>query len=157
MRSESPRFTRSGATRRITPANPTARPAIRGSVIRSSGRNIGATTITVRGTVALRIDARAESIDCSPTVIRMNGSTTFTMLITRRWPYIRGLRGSSWRAMATTVARNSAPRVRRPAISVSGGRPPSRPILIHRYEEPQKKPRAMKTTQYQEALRCIAG
>ena len=113
--------------------------------------------MTVRGTVAFRMEARAESIDCSPTVIRMNGSTTFRTLITRRWPYIRGLRGSSWRARPTTTARNIAPSVRRPAISVSGGRPPSRPILIHRYEEPQKKPRAKKTTQYQEAVRCIAG
>ena len=97
----------------------------------SSGRNIGARMITVSGTVALRIDAREESIDCSPTAIRTNGSTMLTTLITSRWTYCIRRRGSSWRATATTVARNRSPSTSRLAISVSGGRLVS-PILIQR-------------------------
>ena len=128
---ESPRFTRPGATSMITPKNPTASPAIRAAVMRSSGRKNGAMTITPSGTVAFRIEASAESIDCSLTVINVNGSTMLTTLITSRCPYIRGLRGSSWRAIATTIARNPAPNSRRPAIRVSGVRLP-RPILIQR-------------------------
>ena len=115
----------------ITPAKPTARPATRAAVIRSSGRKNGAITITPRGTVALRIEASAESIDCSPTVIRVNGMTMLMTLMTSRCPYIRRVRGSSWRAIATTIARNAAPNRSRPATSVSGVRLP-RPILIHR-------------------------
>ena len=50
--------------------------------------------MTASGTVALRIDASAESIDCSPIAISVNGSTMLTTAITSRWPYMRGSRGS---------------------------------------------------------------
>jgi hypothetical protein len=116
----------------MTPTNPTARPATRLSVIRSSGRKRGARTITKSGTVALRIAASAESIDCSPHVIRKNGRTMLTTLITSRWPYWRGLRGSGSRASRTTVAITRNPKKSLLAIRVNGGRPLSTPILMNR-------------------------
>ena len=83
------------------------------------------------GTVALRMDARAESIDCSPIEISVNGITMLITLMTSRCPYIRRVRGSSWRASATTIARNADPNSSRPAISSNGVRLP-RPILIQK-------------------------
>ena len=114
-----------------TPANPTARPATRASVIRSSGRNIGAITMTASGTVALRIDASAESIDCSPMAISDERQHDVDDRHHQQVAVHAGLAGERLAAAATTAARNRPPTVSRAAISVSGGRD-SRPILIHR-------------------------
>ena len=52
--------------------------------------------------------------------------------MTNRWPYVRGSRGSGWRATATTVARRQNPIRSRNMISVNGSRPWSTPILMKR-------------------------
>ena len=88
-------------------------------------------TITNSGTVALRIDASAESIDCSPNAMRMNGTTMLTSAITIRCPYWRAERGSGSRVSSTTAHRKIEARTRRPPIIVSGGTV-SRAILIQK-------------------------
>ena len=77
---------RPGDTSSTTPMNPTASPTTPLRRIGSSGRNIGAMTITINGTVALRIAASALSTDCSAQVIRANGIVMLISAMTTRWP-----------------------------------------------------------------------
>ena len=76
----------SNPTRTTTPMKPTARPASRLYVIRSSCRNTAAMRITNSGTAALRIAARAESTVSSAHVIKENGIAMLTAPMTMRWP-----------------------------------------------------------------------
>ena len=75
-----------GETSSTTPMNPIASPTTPLIRIGSSGRNIGAMTITNSGTVAFRIAARALSTDCSAQVISAKGIVMLTSAMTRRWP-----------------------------------------------------------------------
>ena len=68
--------------------NPTASPASRLIVIRSSRRKIAAMTMTNSGTAALRIAASAESTVSSAQVISENGIAMLTAPMTMRWPYV---------------------------------------------------------------------
>ena len=81
-----------------------ARPTSRLMLIGSSRRKIAAIRITNSGTAPLSTDASVESTLCSAQVISENGMATLNAAITRRWPYMRGLRGSCSRAAATTTA-----------------------------------------------------
>ena len=87
--------------------------------IGSSGRNIGAITITSSGTVELRIAASALSTDCSAHVISANGMVMLTTLMTMRCMYARRSRGRGVRLARSTTHRNAAPMSSRSAISVN--------------------------------------
>jgi hypothetical protein len=97
----------------------------------SSWSASAAITITNSGTVALRIDASAESTNCTAHVMRRNGRTMLTTAITIRWPYFRASRGSGSRAIATTATSRASPIPSRSAMSVNGGIV-STPILMNR-------------------------
>src|SRR6185503_19438246 len=136
---------RPGDTIKTTPRNPIIRPRMPLTRIGSSGRNIGARTITNSGTVALRMAASALSTDCSAQVIRANGIVMLMMLITIRWPYTRRSRGSGVRVMRSTIHRNAAPMSSRSAISVNVPNE-STASLMKRYDDPHMKPSARKMT-----------
>ena len=86
--------------------------------------------MTISGTVAFRIEASARSVDCSPQVIRKNGTTMLMIDITSRWPYCRGLRGSGSRRQPDDRGEDEEPENGHNATRVSGGRPSSTPILM---------------------------
>ena len=109
-----------------------ARPTSRLMLIGSSRRKTAAITITNRGTAPFRTDASVESTLCSAQVISENGMATLNAAITRRWPYVRRLRGSCSRAAATTTASSTNPTSSRSVTSVNGWRPASTPILMNR-------------------------
>ena len=110
---------RPGLTRMTTPRKPTASPARPLTRMGSSGRKNGARIAAKSGTGAVRMEASDESTDRSANVIRLNGIAMLMAAITARWPYIRGLRGSSTRDNRTTVHRSVAPTASRRATSVN--------------------------------------
>src|SRR5215213_8897296 len=98
------------------------------------------------GTVASKIEATAESMDCSPHEIRKNGIATFVMPNNRRGLHTLKLRGNWTRRMRMTATPNKSPKRTRKATSVIG--PTScTAILIHINEELQIAPSNRKTNQ----------
>src|SRR5215207_7466 len=99
-----------------------------------------------KGTVAFRMEATAESMDCSPHEIRKKGMAMFVMPSTRRGIHSLRVRGHRMRWMMMTATPNKSPKRTRKATSVIG--PIScTAILIHMNEELQIAPSKIKTSQ----------
>ena len=79
-------LTRPGETSRTIPAKPIARPTTPLTRIGSSRRKIGEMTMTISGTVELRMAASALSTDCSAQVMSPNGMTMLMTAMTTRCP-----------------------------------------------------------------------
>jgi hypothetical protein len=133
-------------SRITTPAKPISRPRTFGTVILSSCNKRWAITIVNNGVVALRIDATAESIVCSPHEMKKMGMARLAGPRMAKILHVFQSRGhvTFWvMPMATPL---KAPNNMRKAVSAIG--PIScTPILIHRKDELQIRPSVMKTNQ----------
>src|SRR5512143_2768352 len=99
-----------------------------------------------KGTVASRMAATAESMDCSPQEIKKKGTATLVMPRISSGDHSFQLRGSCTRWIKITAMPKSSPKSVRKATSVMG--PTScTAILIHIKEELQIAPNKRNTNQ----------